>query len=156
MTFDVVYAEHRARVFALCLHLLRDRSEAEDALQECFLDVSRGLKGFRGEAQLSTWIYRIAIRAAFRTGARRPAPSAPLDDAHAAGGPAPDEIAVARQELGRLKRALEQLGAEQRVVLSLFAVEGLGHQEIAAVLGVPVGTVWSRLHGARKRLAELM
>jgi RNA polymerase sigma-70 factor, ECF subfamily len=76
--------------------------------------------------------------------------------AHPSSAPLPDDVAAARERMGQLKLALEQLSAEQRVVLSLFAVEGLGHEEIAGVLGVPTGTVWSRLHSARKRLAGLM
>jgi RNA polymerase sigma factor (sigma-70 family) len=61
--------------------------------------------------------------------------------------------ALARIEAGRVAAALDRLPAEQRAVLSLFALRGLGHREIAAVLGVPEGTVWSRLHAARSRLA---
>jgi RNA polymerase sigma-70 factor, ECF subfamily len=59
----------------------------------------------------------------------------------------------ARLDARRLAAALARLPAEQRAVLSLFALDGLGHREIAEILGVPEGTVWSRLHGARKRLA---
>ena len=62
----------------------------------------------------------------------------------------------ARETNQRLWLAMEQLSLEQRTVLALFAVDGLSHREIAAVLGIPEGTVWSRLHGARKRLAALL
>ncbi len=62
--------------------------------------------------------------------------------------------AEGRLEAARLARAMARLGADHRAVLSLFAVEGLGHAEIAAVLGVPEGTVWSRLHAARKALGR--
>jgi RNA polymerase sigma factor (sigma-70 family) len=62
----------------------------------------------------------------------------------------------ANEDRRRLWAALEQLSLEHRTVIALFAVEGLGHKEIAAVLGVPEGTVWSRLHLARKRLAVLL
>lgn len=63
---------------------------------------------------------------------------------------------LARDEARRTLAALQQLTADHRAVLSLFALEGLSHREVAEVLGVPEGTIWSRLHGARKRLAELM
>ena len=66
------------------------------------------------------------------------------------------EVVDAKLRSERLKGALEQLTAEQRAVLSLFAVDGLGHREIAEVLGVPVGTVWSRLCLARKKLAATL
>lgn len=68
--------------------------------------------------------------------------------------PSGEEDILARDRARRLLVAMGRLSAEHRVVLSLFAVEGLSHREIAAVLGVPEGTVWSRLAGARKRLAS--
>ena len=71
-------------------------------------------------------------------------------------GPLPDAHAESRIREGKLLAALDGLSAEHRAGLSLFAVEGLRHSEIAAVLDVPEGTVWSRLHQARKRLAERM
>lgn len=144
----------RGPVFALCLHLARDRGEAEDATQETFLAVHRGLAGFRQEARLSTWVYRIAIRMAGKVRARRA--SAEVPESLPDPAPGPERSAAARLEVRRLLAALEQLPAEQRVVLALFAVDGLGHAQIAEVLGVPEGTVWSRLHGARKRLAALL
>lgn len=152
-----LFLAHRVRVLALCLHVTGRRDEAEDALQETFLAVHRALPGFRGEAQLSTWVYRIAIRTASAIRARRPA-SQPLD-AHAGGeiadaAPGPDRAAEGRIEAERLSRALDRIGAEHRMILSLFAVEGLRHGEIAEVLGVPEGTVWSRLHAARKALGR--
>jgi RNA polymerase sigma-70 factor (ECF subfamily) len=64
--------------------------------------------------------------------------------------------AEVRQDRERLWKAMEELSLEHRTVLALFAVEGMGHKEIASILGVPEGTVWSRLHLARKRLAALL
>jgi RNA polymerase sigma-70 factor (ECF subfamily) len=66
----------------------------------------------------------------------------------------PEDTAASRQAARRMQRALGKLSLEHRSVLSLFAVDGLGHSEIADVLGIPVGTVWSRLHLARKKLSE--
>lgn len=138
-------------MLALCLHLAGRRADAEDALQETFLAVHRGLPRFRGEARLSTWVYRIAVRAALRARARR-RDGAPVDPETPGGG---GEAALqARLEARRLAEAFSRLPAEHRVVISLFALEGLTHRQIAEVLGVPEGTVWSRLHGARRRLAE--
>jgi RNA polymerase sigma-70 factor (ECF subfamily) len=150
-----LFLAHRARLLALCLHVTGRRAEAEDALQETFLAVHRALPGFRGEARLSTWLYRIALRSAAATRARRrhadPLPDDLVDDA-----PGPDRAAEGRIEATRLARAFDQIGADHRVILSLFAIEGLPHGEIAAVLGVPEGTVWSRLHAARKALGRAL
>jgi RNA polymerase sigma-70 factor (ECF subfamily) len=148
--FDHLFRALREPVLALCLHLAGRRADAEDALQETFLAVHRALPRFRGEARLSTWVYRIAVRAALRARARRR--EGPAVDPETPGGGGAADL-EARVEARRLQGAMARLPAEHRVVLSLFALEGLSHRHIAEVLGVPEGTVWSRLHGARKRLA---
>jgi RNA polymerase sigma-70 factor (ECF subfamily) len=113
----------------------------------------RGLKGFRGEASLSTWLYRIALRSAatIKAKANRDV-DLPAD--LLASTPGPDEAAEGRIQVERLTWALRRLSAEQQAILSLFAIDGISHIQIAEILGVPEGTVWSRLHGARKRLLE--
>lgn len=154
-TFEIVFRAMREPLFGLCIHLTRDRTEAEDAVQETFLAVHRGLAGFRGDARLSTWIWRIAIRAALRARTRRATASGePLDAEPAA--PSRCNPAIVRDERDRLHAALAALSADHRVVIALFAIEGLSHKEIAALLGVPEGTIWSRLHLARKRLADTL
>ena len=152
--FDAVFRAMRARLFGLCLHLTHDRAEAEDALQDTFLAVHRALPQFRGDARLSTWIWRIAIRAALAVRARRGPSAEPLDTEPAA--PTARNPAIARDERDRLNSALASLSADHRVVLALFAIEGLSHKEIASLLGVPEGTIWSRLHLARKQLAAAL
>ena len=149
-SFEAVYRELAAPVGKLCLHVCGNRAAAEDAFQETFLAVHRALPAFRGEAKRSTWVYRIALRAALRVRSRRP-PELELPPPER-----PEPVLEARDEVRRVLEAMQQLNAEQRAVLSLFAIEGLGHKEIAEVLGVPEGTVWSRLHLARKRLAAAL
>jgi len=142
----------REPLLGLCLHMCGNRATAEDALQETFISVFRALSGFRADARLSTWLYRIAAREALRQRARETARRTdPIDQEPAA--PFAGDPAVRREESDRLARALDRLSADHRMVLSLFAVDGLSHREIADILGVPEGTVWSRLHAARKRLA---
>ncbi len=152
-----LYAALRAPIFSLCLHLTQDRADAEDALQDTFLAVHRALKDFRGEAELKTWVYRIAIRSALarRARSRRHAGeelSPATEDPH----PGVEASVAARLEAERLRDAMGRLSAEHRAVLSLFALDGLSHREIAEVLGIKEGTVWSRLHLARKKLGELL
>lgn len=155
--FQSLFEAFHRPLLSLCTHLTADRAEAEDALQETFLALHKALPGFRGEAQLSTWVYRIALRTALQVRARRSRNTTSLDAQSPAlavpdEGAGPDRLAAARQESERLARAMETLSAEHRAVLSLFAVEGLSHAEVAATLGIPLGTVWSRLHLARKKL----
>jgi RNA polymerase sigma-70 factor (ECF subfamily) len=148
-SFDAVYAEHRSRVLGLCLHVVGNAADAEDAVQEALLAVHSGLPRFRGECLLSTWIYRIALRTALRVRARRPR-TIPLDfePSHEPRNPALD-----RERSRQVHVALSRLTAEHRAVLALFSLDGLSHREIAETLGIPEGTVWSRLHLARKKLA---
>lgn len=152
--FEELFRAYESQVFQLCWRLAGNRAEAEDALQETFLAVFQGLDSFRGEAQLSTWIHRIAVRVALRL-RTKPRPQ-PLVHDYSDAGPTPDERAIAQEERVRLSAAMQQLSAEHRTVLSLFAIGGIAHKEIAAILGVPEGTVWSRLHKARKKLNELL
>src|SRR5690606_26272444 len=130
---------------------------AEDAVQETFLAVQRALPGFRGEAQLSTWVYRIAVTTSLtaRTRSRRHA-AVELNPEHRDPGAPMDEAVDARRRHAKLAQAMGRLSEEHRTVLTLFALEGVGHREIAEVLDSKEGTVWSRLHLARKRLAQLL
>lgn len=148
-SFDEIFAETHGRALGLCLHLTGNRADAEDAAQETYLAVHRALPRFRGDCRVSTWVYRIAIRAALRVKARRPA-TEPLEFEPAAETRDP---AVDRERSGQIRRALAHLSFEHRTVLALFSLDGLSHREIAETLGIPEGTVWSRLHLARKRLA---
>ena len=148
---DRLFRELRDPLHALCMHLTGRRSDAEDAVQEVFVALHGALPGFQGASRLTTWVYRIALRAAFRARARRQEGS-PLDPETPGGG---GEAEMAnRDEAARALAALARLPAGPRAVLSLFAVEGLSHREIADILGVPEGTVWSRLHAARRMLIQ--
>jgi len=152
--FQQLYRRYRGKVFALCFNLTGHREDAEDALQETFLGVARGLPRFRGEASLGTWIYRIALRQGLRVRERRrrsqevrQAAEAPYRTAPPPGeGPGAAAIAA----------AMDQLSLEQRCVVVLCALDGLTGKEVARILDIKEGTVHSRLHAARKRLAELL
>jgi RNA polymerase sigma-70 factor (ECF subfamily) len=128
--------------------------EREDAVQDIFIAVFRSLRHFRGEAQLSTWIYRIAARHAIRLGRRRrmretmrvvmlkERPQPEID---------PSEHST---HLATLDRLLARLAPKKRTVLVLFEVEGLSAKEISDVVGCPENTVWSRLHHARAEMVK--
>jgi RNA polymerase sigma-70 factor (ECF subfamily) len=150
--FNEVFEAFRGKVLSLSIHLTGNATDAEDAAQEVFLVVFRDLPRFRGESRLSTWIYRITVRVAFRVKAKHPR-TAPLDLEPAVETPDP---ALQRERSRQIALALERLSADHRTVLALFSLDGLSHREIAETLGIPEGTVWSRLHLARKKLtAEL-
>lgn len=146
--FQELYATYRRPILALCYQITGNRADAEDAFQDTFLGVARGLPAFRGDAAIFTWVYRIAIRCALRTRSR--------NDVSADGSTANAATTEQPPSLRDVSRAIAGLSAPHRIVLGLFALEGLSHDQIAEILGIPVGTVWSRLHVARKQLAEAL
>ena len=148
-----VFQLFRDPVLALCVHIVGDRTEAEDVVQQVFLSMHGALGQFRGESRLATWIYRITLRAAVAARTRRRT-FAPLEESVPA--PCTEHELQLRDEARRVTAAMDRLSVDHRAVLSLFAVEGLSHREIADVLGVPEGTVWSRLSIARKKLNEAL
>ncbi len=142
IAFDTVFREHYHSVFRLALSMAGNPVDAEDISQETFIAVLRSLPTFRGQSAVGTWIYRIAIRTATRWLARRP-PDGETDV---------EPIADSQVLPIDLLRALRRLTVNDRMVVSLVGVEGLSHREASTVLGVPEGTVASRMHHARQRL----
>lgn len=144
-------------LFQLCLRVACNAADADDAVQETFVDVLRGIRSFRGESRLTTWLFRIAIRAATRVRNRREMRShTAVDAGQLTSDDDPVARAVDRENAARLLAAIDELPAAQRAVVGLAAIDGIAHAEIAAVLGIPVGTVGSRLHEARDRLRAVL
>jgi RNA polymerase sigma-70 factor, ECF subfamily len=152
-----LYERYRRRVFALIARIV-GAQEAEELTQEVFLRAFRGLEKFRGDAQLSTWMYRLAVNAALshatRTVARsrRTASEDELLSLPAAEAPVGSDPRLRE----RLRGALERLPAGYRAVLVLHDVEGLQHDEIATILGCRVGTSKSQLHKARAQMRKFL
>lgn len=156
---EALYHRYKRRVFALCSRIAGP-GDAEEVAQEAFIRIFRGLERFRGDSALGTWIYRLAVNAALSHRSRRPPPTESLD------GRAAEVSAVVSSSWGpgdrdsalreRLERGLAALPVGYRTVVVLHDVEGLEHEEIAAVLGCHVGTSKSQLHKARGRLREIL
>lgn len=155
-----VYAAHARSVARWAARLGGPRVDAEDVVHDVFLVVERRLPEFRGEAKLSTWIYRITARVVMRhlRRARLRAIFGALDDAGAIAdeGPSPLEHAARRQAVVRLYRALDRLSDKYRTVIILHDLEGMAAEEIAELTGVQVATVWVQLHRGRKKLEVLL
>jgi RNA polymerase sigma-70 factor (ECF subfamily) len=170
--FNELVVTYERRVFALVFRMLGRRDEAEDLAQEVFVQVFKAIEQFRGESKLSTWIYRIAVNLCKnRTKylARRHAGDQDDVDAMAERVPLsrakgatvgdvsrPDELVEGMQLEVVVKRAIAQLEPEFREVLILRDVEDLSYEEIAAITGLPDGTVKSRIHRARAQLRALV
>ncbi len=154
---DGIYRAYGAGILGLCLRIVCCQSEAEDALQETFVQVLRYSASFRGESSLRTWISRIAIRSALTIQARRRRrPDVELTDERSDLASGPAEQVADNEGAVRLLRAIARLPAEQRLVLGLAAFDDMPGVEIAQVLGIPEGTVYSRLHAARSKLRTLL
>jgi RNA polymerase sigma-70 factor (ECF subfamily) len=159
--FEHFYREHRRAVAGNLYRVLGDRTELDDLVQEVFVIAFRGMERFRGDAKLSTWLYRICVNVALgrlRSKARRaPAvPYADVDDAGDDGANAPDRQLERREELVRVYRALEHLAPKKRIVFVLHEVQGLDIKEIADIVQAPLVTVRTRLHYARKEFYKIV
>jgi RNA polymerase sigma-70 factor (ECF subfamily) len=150
--FDELVVRHRDRVYAVALRLTRNPADAEDALQDTFLNAYRALGRFGGRARVSTWLYRIAANASYDVIGRRRGRDQPIDDGvHEPVAPGDPYVQDAQRRA--LERALAALPDEFREAVVLCDVAGLGAGEAAELLGVPAGTVKSRVFRARALLA---
>jgi RNA polymerase sigma-70 factor, ECF subfamily len=158
VVFHRLVTRYQRRIFAVCFRVLGSSADAEDATQETFLRIARNADRYRGEAQVSTWIYRIARNVStdhVRYDARRP--STPVDDLTRLGDePEAEDALSARETALTVRDALDQLDERSRTLLVLVAVEGLSYAEAAEATGLPTGTVKSRVSRARVRLGELL
>lgn len=146
------------RVYGICYRYFGDPQDAEDAAQETFVAVLRHAGTFRGRAKVSTWLYRVATNACndiARKRGRRPA-TVPLEDRHGGPDPALTEELERRELTGELRAALDELEPAQREAVVLHDVLGWPHHDIAERDGVALGTVKSRIHRGRGRLAALL
>lgn len=153
--FDELVLRQRDRVYAVALRLTGNPADAEDALQDTFLNAYRGVGRFGGRARVSTWLYRIAANASFDVIARRRTRDRPLDDAGHEPA-APGDPFAQSAERRALEQALAALPDEFREAVVLCDIAGLGAGEAAELLGVPAGTVKSRVFRARALLATAL
>jgi RNA polymerase sigma-70 factor (ECF subfamily) len=158
---EEILERHEKQVFRFGLRMCGSEDEAREVLQETLLAAFKGLRDFRGDAQLSTWLFQIArsfCQKRRRRAIGEPAKTLPLDSPEAAAVPtqaaAPDERAHAREIGELLQAAVLGLPAAHREVILLRDVEGLSADEAAKVLGLEVGALKSRLHRARLDLRE--
>ncbi|MDZ7315840.1 MAG: sigma-70 family RNA polymerase sigma factor [candidate division KSB1 bacterium] len=165
--FDALVRKYQDRIFGICLLFLDDRNDADDAAQEVFIKAYRSLSRFKGKAQFSTWLYRIAVnhclnllrarrRRKMLTLFSRLRAREKLYLMETAGGEDP-HMRMEQEEIEqKVAKAIESLPDDQKTALILHRYEGLSYQEIAGVMGVSVACIESRLFRAKKKLAELL
>ncbi len=156
--------KYQDRVFNLAARILGNPEDAADAAQDAFLHAYQALPNFKGDSEFFTWLYRIAFNAAVsQKRKRRPVARLEAGGDGGAAEPAdpasidPPPPAVERaEETAKLSATLARLSPDHRAVLVLKDIDGLMYEEIAVVVGVPVGTVRSRIHRARLELRGLL
>jgi RNA polymerase sigma-70 factor (ECF subfamily) len=159
--FDELVRRHQSAIITLARVLTGGRGDADDLAQEVFVRAWRNLGGFRGDSTFRTWLHRVAINV-IRTSQMRRGRLARLfvvrghdqETADPASGEEPVDATLARRQL--IDRALAALPEELRVAVTLRDIQGLDYKEIAAALGVPIGTVESRIFRARQKLRPLL
>jgi len=164
--FAELVKANQDRVFDLVYRMLGDREEALDVSQEVFVAVHAAVGRFRGEARLSTWIFRVAKNHCLNRlkylGRRERGRSTEISDVPEAvlerNAPSarPDEAVAVRETRTMVQRAIARLDEDHRLLVVLRDVEGLSYHEIAAITDQPEGTVKSRLHRARAALADII
>lgn len=153
--FRELVAATTDRIYRLAHHLMRDRDEAEDVVQETFIRAWQRRGDLRDPAAVMPWLSRIARNAArdrLRWWRRRPEKARTEVEPAGAATPA-DHALIGAERAAEVRRALDVLSEKHRVILLLREVEDMSYEQIAELLGVPVGTVESRLHRARAALA---
>lgn len=156
--FERLFHLHGSKMKSVALHLLGNVNDAEDAVQETFLKVHRGLRNFRGQSAFSTWVYRILVNTCYdmrRRGLRRleePAPEPHEDEElpHPAAPAANHPLRMA------LETCVAKLSESYRSVFLLYEVEGFKHSEIAEMLGISEGASKNRLFEAKRELRAML
>lgn len=157
----LVETTHR-EVYTLCLRILRDPDDAAEATQDVYLKVYRSLKGFRGDALFTTWLYRVAANTAIskqRRRARRRAREMQGEEEALAGIPAPgstEAAAGARIDLNALEGALASLPEHYRAAVVLRDVYGMSIEELATELKISETAAKVRVHRGRKKLKDMV
>ncbi|WP_373371223.1 RNA polymerase sigma factor [Stigmatella ashevillensis] len=165
--FEELVREHQDRVYDFCVRMLGDREEAHDLVQEIFVSVHQNLRKFREDAKLSTWLFRISknqclnrLKYLNRRGRGRSAEYVDVGEKELSGvleaPPTPDAMLDAARERARVQRAISQLEPDARMLVALREIEGLSYEEIVDITELPEGTVKSRLHRAREKLADIL
>jgi RNA polymerase sigma-70 factor (ECF subfamily) len=165
--FDEVVVRYKTRVYNYVYRMIGDEQESEDLTQEVFIRMYTSLPRFRNQSTLNTWLFRIASNLCidrFRRNRKHQAVAFSLDEIGEPGESAQREVADSRFEpsrmaetsemSGKIEDALLSLPEKLRAVALLYDVEGLAYEEIATIVGCPLGTVKSRLFNARARLRE--
>ena len=158
--FEELYNRHHRRVYAICLRMLQNASEAEDLTQDVFIQLYRKIGSFRGDSAFTTWLHRMTVNQVLMHFRKRTVKFEKVTEE----GETPDQIVAGTSNPLKmqvvdkiaLEDAIEQLPDGYKNVFVLHDIEGFEHEEVAQILGCSVGTSKSQLHKARLKLQRLL
>lgn len=156
--FDRLVVRHRRSIYRLCYRFVANQADATDLTQDVFLRAFRAIGGFKGEASVATWLYRIAVNLSLnKVGARTPRVES-IEDRHLPPSAEPDAMSrmLASERADRVRAAVARLPKTQRATLILRVYQDLSHQEIADVLGSSVNAVKTNFFHALRNLRRLL
>jgi RNA polymerase sigma-70 factor (ECF subfamily) len=164
--FELLVDKYQRRLGRLLSRFIRDPSEVEDVMQEAFIKAYRALPAFRGDSAFYTWLYRIGINTAknyLAAMGRRAPTSTDLEaeeaESHVDGERlrdlnTPENLLLSREIADTVNSTIDSLPEELRTAIQLRELEGMSYEEIAGIMGCPIGTVRSRIFRAREAIAE--
>jgi RNA polymerase sigma-70 factor (ECF subfamily) len=156
--FDLIVERHRRPVYQLCYRYVGNHEDASELAQDVFLRAYRGLRNFRGQSSLSTWLYRIAVNVCLNRVATKSPQTEPID-AHQfvdVSGESAPETMLKEERGARVRAAIAQLPPKQRSTLILRMYHDMSHQQIAEALGSSVGAVKANFFHALGNLKKLL
>jgi RNA polymerase sigma-70 factor, ECF subfamily len=150
--FEKIYEDHGPRLKSVAYHILGNRQDAEDAVQDTFLRLYRAIKSFEGQSSVGTWLCRTVINVCYDMARKRQREGTGLGEVLDVQPAHRDQVALRVT----LEDALRRIHLRQRMVFLLFEVEGLRHSQIASILEIPEGTSKAWLFEAKKELKRLL
>ena len=161
--FDMIVERHRRQVYQLCYRFVGNHEDASDLAQDVFIRAFRGLKTFKGQASIGTWLYRIAVNASLnKVGARGPRPISLDPVVHGSDGrlmstaESQSDALLRGERAEQVRAAIARLPRKQRATLVLRVYHELPHEQIAAILGSSVGAAKANLFHALSNLKKLL
>jgi len=164
LCFEALYNHHKRRIFSLCLRMTNNYAQAEDFMQEAFLQLYRKIGSFRGESAFSTWLHRLSVNIILMHWRKKGLSEVSLEETLA-----PQSEDGPRKDIGKrddslhgsidrmtLENAISSLAPGYRIIFLLHDVEGYEHNEIAEMLGCSIGNSKSQLHKARMKLRTML
>ena len=166
-TFYDFVQKYQSMIYNVCLRLIGNRQDAEDIAQDVFVKAFEYFESYKGDAHISTWLYRIAVNLSLNFIKRRkrirwltldftasPGETESFPEPHADEQPETD---FEQKEINRvIQRAIHQLPEKQKTAFVLHKLEGLSHQKISEILNIPVTSVESRIHRAKQTLQKAL